>query len=87
MERPLGYDSRDQALFIDDDGTGYLLSATNMNSDINIYKLDETWTRPVALVNTICKGQHRETPSIIKILFLQLQSIRVVSQPGHVCLS
>lgn len=66
MERPLGYDSRDQALFIDDDGTGYLLSATNMNSDINIYKLDETWTRPVALVNTICKGQHRETPSIIK---------------------
>ena len=66
MERPLGYDSRDQALFIDDDGTGYLLSATNMNSDINIYKLDETWTRPAALANTICKGQHRETPSIIK---------------------
>ena len=66
MERPLGYDSRDQSLFVDDDGSGYLLSATNMNSDINIYKLDETWTKPIELVNTICKGQHRETPSIIK---------------------
>mgnify|MGYP000685886499 CR=1 FL=1 len=66
MERPLGYDSRDQSLFVDDDGSGYLLSATNMNSDIHIYKLDETWTKPLELVNTICKGQHRETPSIIK---------------------
>ena len=66
MERPLGYDSRDQSLFVDDDGSGYLLSATNMNSDIHIYKLDETWTKPIELVNTICEGQHRETPSIIK---------------------
>lgn len=66
MERPLGHDSRDQSLFVDEDGTAYLLSATNMNSDINIYRLDETWTKPVALTNTICKGQHRETPSILK---------------------
>ena len=66
MERPLGHDSRDQSLFVDEDGTAYLLSATNMNSDINIYRLDETWTKPVALANTICKGQHRETPSILK---------------------
>ena len=66
MERPLGHDSRDQSLFIDDDNTAYLLSATNTNKDINIYKLDESWTKPVALVNTICKGLHRETPAIIK---------------------
>ena len=52
--------------FIDDDGTAYLLSATNMNRDINIYKLDTSWTKPVLLVNTICKGLHRETPAIIK---------------------
>lgn len=66
MERPLGHDSRDQSLFIDDDNTAYLLSATNTNKDINIYKLDESWTKPVTLVNTICKGLHRETPAIIK---------------------
>jgi len=66
MERPLGHDSRDQSLFIDDDNTAYLLSATNTNSDINIYKLDASWTKPITLVNTICKGLHRETPAIIK---------------------
>ena len=66
MERPLGHDSRDQSLFIDDDNTAYLLSATNTNKDINIYKLDASWTKPVELVNTICKGLHRETPAIIK---------------------
>lgn len=66
QDRPLGHDSRDQSLFIDDDNTAYLLSATNTNQDINIYKLDKTWTKPIALVNTICKGQRRETPLIIK---------------------
>ena len=66
MERPLGHDSRDQSLFIDDDNTAYLLYATNTNKDINIYKLDASWTKPVELVNTICKGLHRETPAIIK---------------------
>ena len=66
MERPLGHDSRDQSLFIDDDNTAYLLSATNTNKDINIYKLDASWTKPVELVNTIFKCLHRETPAIIK---------------------
>lgn len=66
MERPLGHDSRDQSVFVDDDGTAYLLSATNTNTDINIYRLDESWTKPVALVNTVFIGQHRETPAIIK---------------------
>jgi hypothetical protein len=66
MDRPLGYDSRDQSLFVDDDGTAYLLSATRTNNDINIYKLDETWTKPISLINTLFIGQHRETPAIIK---------------------
>ena len=66
QERPLGHDPRDQSLFIDDDNTAYLLSATRMNNDINIYRLDETWTKPVELVNTIYKGLHRETPAILK---------------------
>lgn len=65
MDRPLGYDSRDQSLFVDNDGTAYFLSATRMNNDINIYKLDETWTKPIGLVNTVFIGQHRETPAII----------------------
>lgn len=66
QERPLGYDSRDQSLFIDEDGTAYLLSATRMNADIHIYLLDESWTKPVKLINTVFVGQHRETPAIVK---------------------
>lgn len=64
--RPLGHDSRDQDIFVDDDNTAYLLSATNTNSDINIYRLDDRWTKPVELINTCFKGEHRETPAIIK---------------------
>lgn len=64
--RPLGCESRDQSVFIDDDNTAYLLSAARMNNDINIYRLDETWTKPVALVNTVFVNQHRETPVVVK---------------------
>lgn len=64
--RPLGFESRDQSIFIDDDHTAYILSATNMNEDVNIYQLDETWSKPIRLVNTVFKGQHRETPYITK---------------------
>ncbi|MDO4162810.1 MAG: FN3 associated domain-containing protein [Bacteroides sp.] len=66
MARPLGHDSRDQSVFVDDDNTAYLLSATRTNNDINIYRLDSTWTRPVALVNTVFIGCHRETPTIVR---------------------
>ena len=65
-DRPLGFESRDQSIFIDEDNAAYILSATNMNEDINIYKLDESWAKPVAVINTVFKGQHRETPSIVK---------------------
>lgn len=65
-DRPMGYESRDQSIFIDDDQTAYILSATNMNKDVNIYRLDEKWNRPVKLINTVFKGQHRETPYIVK---------------------
>lgn len=65
--RPLGNDSRDQSIFIDDDGSAYILSATRMNNDINIYKLNQSWTQPDSLINTVFKGQHRETPSIQKM--------------------
>lgn len=65
-DKPFGNESRDQSIFIDDDGSAYILSATRMNSDINIYKLNESWTKPDSLINTVFIGMHRETPSIIK---------------------
>ncbi|KAH9845611.1 Glycoside hydrolase, family 43 [Teratosphaeria destructans] len=67
--RPLGHDSRDSAFFADDDAqhSAYFLSATNVNTDLNVYKLSQDWTKIESLVTTIAKGQHREAPSLIKV--------------------
>ncbi|KAI9359544.1 putative beta-xylosidase, secreted [Zopfochytrium polystomum] len=64
--RPLGYDSRDMTVFVDDDGTGYLVSATNSNADLNIYKLSPDYTNIDSLLTTIWKGSYREAPAVFK---------------------
>lgn len=64
--QPLGHDSRDMSMFVDDDNTAYLVFATNTNSDLAIVKLNSSWTEPVELVNTIFKGKEKEAPVIIK---------------------
>jgi hypothetical protein len=63
--RPLGHDSRDLTFFQDDDGSGYLISSTNMNTDMNIYKLTADWHNVTSLVCTVLKGERREAPSLI----------------------
>ncbi len=64
-ERPLGRDSRDMSLFVDDDGSAYIASATNTNADIAIYQLNDDWTAPESLVSMAFEGQSRETPTIV----------------------
>jgi hypothetical protein len=63
--RPLGNDSHDLGMFIEEEAA-YFLSATKGNSDLAIYSLDERWNKPVVLINTIFVGQNRESPSILK---------------------
>ncbi|PLW24497.1 hypothetical protein PCASD_07482 [Puccinia coronata f. sp. avenae] len=63
--RPLGHDSRDLSFFQDTDGSGYLISATSMNTDTNIYKLTNDWHNVTSLVDTVLKGEGREAPSLI----------------------
>lgn len=63
--RPLEYDSRDMTVFKDTDGTAYLISAADVNYDLNIYRLSDDYTRIDSLV-TILKGFHREAPAIMK---------------------
>ncbi len=62
--RPFGYDSRDMVRFIDNDGTFYTFSATAMNQDMLILKLDESWTMPEKVMNVILKGQRQESRSV-----------------------
>jgi hypothetical protein len=63
--RPLGYDSRDMTVFRDDDGTAYLISAADVNYDLNIYKLSADYTKIDSLVKVL-DGFHREAPAIVK---------------------
>ena len=63
--RPLGYDSRDMTVYQDSDGTGYLISSSNVNYDLNIYKLSADYTKVDSLL-TVIKGYHREAPALVK---------------------
>lgn len=63
--RPLGYDSRDMTVF-NDNGTAYLISATRVNADINIYKLSSDFLSVDSLVQTLWVGSYREAPAMFK---------------------
>lgn len=63
--RPLGHDSRDLTFYVDG-SAGYLISATNTNTDMNIYSLTSNWTAVADLVVTVNKGAYREAPAMIK---------------------
>src|SRR6185436_11237722 len=63
--RPLGFDSRDMTVF-DDGGTAYLISATRVNADINVYRLTPDFLDVESLVQTLWPGQFREAPAMFK---------------------
>jgi len=64
--RPLGYDSRDMTVFRDDDGTAYLISATSVNADLNVYQLTADYLGVDHLVQTLWAGSYREAPAMFK---------------------
>ncbi|MEV8598964.1 RICIN domain-containing protein [Streptomyces griseoviridis] len=65
--RPLGsYMSRDITTFVDDDGTGYMVSAANENYDLHIYRLTADYTGIVSRVANPWPGGHREAPALFK---------------------
>ncbi|MGP4112635.1 RICIN domain-containing protein [Streptomyces sp. 4N509B] len=64
--RPLGHMSRDITVFVDDDGTGYMVSAARENYDLHIYRLTDDYTDVAALVANPWPGGHREAPALFK---------------------
>jgi hypothetical protein len=63
---PLDMMSRDCTLYIDDDGKGYFISASNENRDLHIYKLSEDYLKIESLLCSIFNGKSREAPALIK---------------------
>ncbi|RSN18803.1 beta-xylosidase [Streptomyces sp. WAC 01325] len=65
--RPLGqHMSRDITVFVDTDGTGYMISAARENYDLQIYRLTSDYTGIAALVADPWHGGHREAPALFK---------------------
>jgi len=63
--RPAGFDSRDMTLFVDTDGTGYLISAADVNYDLNVYRLTDDYLAIDELVY-VFDGYHREAPAVFQ---------------------
>lgn len=63
---PFGYMSRDCTLFIDDNETGYFISAARDNADLHVYRLSEDYLNVESLVHKLWQGEYREAPALIK---------------------
>ncbi|KAI0361962.1 galactan 1,3-beta-galactosidase [Trametes cingulata] len=63
--KPLGADSRDEGLFQDDDGTAYLLYASDNNQNFKISKLDANYYNVTAVTSQL-NGATLEAPGIVK---------------------
>ena len=61
-----GYMSRDCTLFVDTDGAGYFISASNENADLHVYRLTGDYLNIETLVVKLWVGQKREAPAMFK---------------------
>ncbi|CAK4034212.1 hypothetical protein 50 [Lecanosticta acicola] len=86
--RPLGDDSRDMAFFADGKDA-YLVTATNTNTNNNIYSLTSNWTAIEKKLIQVNVNGHREAPAVIKsngwfYLFTSRASGWLPSQPQYI---
>jgi hypothetical protein len=61
-----GYMSRDCTLFVDTDGRGYFVSASNENADLHLYRLTPDYLDIDVLVQKLWLGQKREAPILFR---------------------
>jgi sucrose-6-phosphate hydrolase SacC (GH32 family) len=64
--RPDGEMSRDMTLFEDDDGSAYLVTASEDNKTMHVSQLDETYLNTTGKFQQIFIGQTLEAPAIFK---------------------
>ncbi|MEU8350138.1 RICIN domain-containing protein [Streptomyces sp. NPDC048845] len=63
--RPLGYKSFDMTVFRDDDGRAYLISTTNKQQDLTVFRLTPDYLGVAARVTTL-RGVQREAQAVFK---------------------
>ena len=65
--RPNGHDSRDQTVFVDDDGVAYHVYSTGMNSNTNCSPLTDDYLHAQEVVNTQLRGRRYEAAALFKV--------------------
>jgi hypothetical protein len=61
-----GQMSRDQTVFVDDDGTAYHIAASEHNAALHIRELDSTYTAYTGKYIRIFPGRYHEAPAVFK---------------------
>ncbi|MGX1829870.1 AbfB domain-containing protein [Paenibacillus taichungensis] len=68
--RPLDYESRDMTVFVDTDGTGYLITTSRKNGGANdtmaIFKMNASYTDVESFVGWQFENAYREAPAVVK---------------------
>ncbi|MCK6076764.1 AbfB domain-containing protein [Paenibacillus silvae] len=68
--RPLDYESRDMTVFVDTDGTGYLVTASRKNGGANdtmaIFKMNASYTGIQSFEGWLFENAYREAPAVVK---------------------
>lgn len=68
---PEDIEVRDMSVFVDDDGTGYLLAAANKpgegaNASIYIFRFTQDFSGIEGIVTVLFENQYREMPNVVK---------------------
>ncbi|MCF7757845.1 AbfB domain-containing protein [Paenibacillus xylanexedens] len=68
--RPMNYESRDMTVFVDTDGTGYLVTASRKNGGANdtmaIFKMNASYTGIQSFEGWLFENAYREAPVVVK---------------------
>ncbi|MEO2256143.1 AbfB domain-containing protein [Paenibacillus amylolyticus] len=68
--RPMNYESRDMTVFVDTDGTGYLVTASRKNGGANdtmaIFKMNASYTGIQSFEGWLFENAYREAPAVVK---------------------
>lgn len=68
--RPLDYESRDMTVFVDTNGTAYLVTASKKNGGTNdtmaIFQLNSSYTNVQSFVGWVFENGYREAPAVVK---------------------
>lgn len=68
--RPMNYESRDMTVFVDTDGSGYLVTASRKNGGANdtmaIFKMNASYTGIQSFEGWLFESAYREAPAVVK---------------------